>query len=320
MTTSERIAIAWTPLFLRLALAVTFLWAGSIKVLHEMELNAERAAALRAMGLNLPAPAAAAPAQPAPQAPTPAPGLDKPLPVPEGSPGVPPAGDGKKADKPASKAKPSPLKPGGPAARAVPMVETDVALAADPTLNIPAAAGTTRTVSMRQGAAAESAPGTIKVRRLYGLALLIEGAAKKPTEPGRKQLALWPGVLASGNRPLILAWAVAITELLGGGLVLIGLFTRLSALGLACCMAGALWLTEIGPAIQSGTALLGFLPNYAAADTKMWTTPLWQFGLLMSALALVCAGAGAASIDRTLKAPPTGGGGGAAAGGGVAKA
>lgn len=316
MTTSERIAIAWSPLFLRLALATTFLWAGSIKVLREMDLSPERAASLRAMGLSLPAPGGAPPAQAAPPAAVPSPGLDKPLPVPEGSPSAPPAGDGKKADKPATKAKPSPLKPGGPAARAVPMAETEVALAPDPTMTIPAAAGTARTVSMRQGAAPDAAGGTVKVRRLYGLALLVEGAAKKPADPAHKPMALWPSVLAGGNRPLILAWAVAITELLGGGLVLIGLFTRLSALALAACMAGALWLTEIGPAIQSGSAFLGFLPNYDAADTRMWTTPLWQFSLMMSAMALVCAGAGAASIDRTLRASPAGGGGG---GGGPAK-
>ncbi len=203
----------------------------------------------------------------------------------------------------------------------MPMAETEVALAGDPTMTIPAAAGTARTVSMRQAPAAESTAGTVKVRRLYGLALLVEGAAKKPADPAHKPIALWPSVLAGGNRPLILAWAVAITELLGGGLVLIGLFTRLSALALAACMAGALWLTEIGPAIQSGSAFLGFLPNYDAADTRLWTTPLWQFTLTMCAMALVCAGAGAASIDRTLRASPGGGsGGGGGAGGGGAKA
>ncbi len=298
MTTSERIAVAWTPLFLRLALAATFLWAGSIKVLREMDLSPAQAATLRAMGLAVPdASAAPAPgASPAPAAP--APTLDKPLPVPDGPAAEPPA-----ATKPRG---PAMRDTSGLVARTRPMVETGppVVIGPDPTQTLPAAARTTRPVALRQ--AAPDTPATaapVRVRRLYGVALLIDSAAKPPADPGRKAVALWPGLLASGNRPLIAAWSVAVVELLAGLLVLIGLFTRLSALSLAGVMAGALWLTQIGPAIQSGQARLGFLPAHDAADTAAWSTPLWQFSLLMSALALLCAGAGAASIDRTLGTP-----------------
>ncbi|MFN0010301.1 MAG: DoxX family membrane protein [Phycisphaerales bacterium] len=320
MTTSERIAIAWTPLFLRLALAATFIWAGSIKVFFQMDVSGEKAAALTAMGLTLPTAAPVSPpAQPSPASPdVPVPppgsgagGLDKPLPVPDSAPAP-------KADKPASKTKPPAIKPGGaggPAARTIPMVEVEAAT----DIATPAAARTVRTVAMRQDAAGGSVAPTVKVRRLYGLALMLQGAAKVPTDAGKKQFALWPGTLATGKRPLVAAWAVALTELIAGSLVLIGLFTRLSALSLGACMTGALWLTEIGPAIQSGSAALGFLPNYDVADTKLWSTPLWQFGLLMSALALACAGAGVASIDRTLGGRPAKGGG-AGGGGGPPKA
>ena len=65
-------------------------------------------------------------------------------------------------------------------------------------------------------------------------------------------------------------------------------------------MLGAIWLTTIGPAIQSGNAALGFLPNNDTFDIAAWTPVFFQFTVLMSALALLFVGPGMLSFDRLL--------------------
>ena len=111
----------------------------------------------------------------------------------------------------------------------------------------------------------------------------------------------------AGTAPLALA--AALTELIGGILVLVGLLTRFSAFGLTNVMLVAMWLTGFGPAIQSGSTRLGFLPDYPWFGSDQWTLLLFQFSLCGAALALVFAGPGTLSMDRLLlggsrKAPP----------------
>jgi hypothetical protein len=69
-------------------------------------------------------------------------------------------------------------------------------------------------------------------------------------------------------------------------------------------MAVAIWLTEIGPAIQSGNTILGFLPireAYAVAlSPNGYVTLMWQVALLSIALALTTLGAGKLSLDAAL--------------------
>lgn len=117
-------------------------------------------------------------------------------------------------------------------------------------------------------------------------------------------MPLWPDRLAQKPWPLALAWAATLTEIIAGALLVLGLFTRLSALGLASTMAVAMWLTEIGPAIQSGTAQLGFLPGYAMMDPA-WQHIMLQFSLFAAAMALVFLGAGAASLDAAIFGGPS---------------
>jgi uncharacterized membrane protein YphA (DoxX/SURF4 family) len=92
--------------------------------------------------------------------------------------------------------------------------------------------------------------------------------------------------------------------LIGGLFVLVGLLTRVSALMLAATMIGAIWLTEVGPAIQAGKVVLGFIPDRDFFTIDVWKTLLWQLSLLMSAGALAMLGCGSLGLDRKFFPPP----------------
>ncbi|TVQ62214.1 MAG: DoxX family protein [Phycisphaerales bacterium] len=111
---------------------------------------------------------------------------------------------------------------------------------------------------------------------------------------------IWPDVASTGNRLVLLAWAAAITELVFGLFCLFGFLTRFGAIGFVVTMLVAIWLTEIGPAVQTGATVLGFLPDRPPFDPGAWNVLLWQFALLMSALALLLLGPGRLSIDHLL--------------------
>ncbi len=239
MSFRDSLAISVTPLLLRVALGITFVWAGAGKVLETMPVQGEAAAALANMGVLTPTSVS----------PTSAAREDVP------SRTLPPT-----LIQPAEK-------PAAPAAKKY---------------------------------SAADFPNPVEVKRLYGIALLIDSCAHPSDVDGTARMALWPPNAARGMWPSILAWAVALTELIGGFLLLVGLFTRLSALGIAGTMLGAMWLTVIGPAIQSGATRFGFLPDYPAFDIEKWKNLLWQFGLFMSALGLFFAGPGALAADRML--------------------
>jgi putative oxidoreductase len=206
-------------------------------------------------------------------------------------PPAPPAANGPAPSKPETppetkpeESKPSEPKPGGGAV-----------LAAGP-----------RVILVRQAAArqytAADFPAPVRVRALYMLAVMLHGAANPPpVDAGAApKMRLWPPALADGSKPVYLAWAVAITELGGGVFLLLGLLTRAAALGVGVVMLGALWLTQIGPAIQSGSARLGFLPSYDAFDGEKWQPLLLQFALGAAAFALMFLGPGRLSLDAAL--------------------
>jgi len=235
------------PIFLRFALALTFLWAGWGKVLETMPVSGERAAVLASMGVLT------------------------------------------ESSLPSSS--PAQLNP--------------AALLPDPQ------------------------PLEHRVRRVYGIALLIHKSANpapmlasadsitvSPADPTAttapatvsQPMALWPSRLASGKLPLYFAWSAAVSEIVFGLFVLVGLLTRISAAVLASTMVVAIWLTEIGPAIQTGNTVLGFIPAYGAfaydaAGKFMFASLLWQISLLCSGLALMLTGPGIISFDRALFPP-----------------
>ncbi|MCK6477574.1 MAG: DoxX family membrane protein [Phycisphaerales bacterium] len=252
-------AVLVSPVFLRLLLAVTFIWAGLGKVMQKMEFSGDDARRLAEWGVVA---APATDARPSTDPPATAPAKDATTP-------------------------PSDSTPGDPAAPAAEPNPADAPAASTP----PATAD----------AKVEPAVGPVKVYPLYGIALAIDHAATPgPNPDGSPGMALVPAKAADGKTPIILAWAATITELAAGVFVLIGFLTRLSAFSLACVMAVAMWLTQIGPAIASGAAKLGFLPNLPSAFDPGYQTLLLQFILLCASLSLMFAGAGMLSLDRLL--------------------
>lgn len=147
---------------------------------------------------------------------------------------------------------------------------------------------------------AEDFGGGADVMRVYGIAVLLRNAANPPVHAdGTPSMPLWPEALGTGARPVYAAWAAALTEIIAGFFVLLGLVTRLSAISLAVVIATALWLTQIGPAVQSGNTRFGFLPAYPAFGGE-WQTFFMQYAMLMTALALAFAGPGLAGLDRAV--------------------
>lgn len=154
--------------------------------------------------------------------------------------------------------------------------------------------------------AAADFPDPVDVLRLHGLTLRIYDAANPPAvtaDGDGASRAYWPAPLGERPWPTSLAWAVAFTELIGGFCLLLGLLTRFWAFGVAGVMLGAIWLTQLGPAIQTGETVLGFLPAYERFSPAAWQALMFQFSLLTAALALAFLGAGRASIDHALFGP-----------------
>lgn len=165
----------------------------------------------------------------------------------------------------------------------------------------PATAPAPAAAAPADGATATPTPEEIKVRRMWGLAMRIHACANPGLdEAGKPKMKLWPGFLGSGNWPRYFTIAVVIAELGGGILLAIGLLTRLGAFMLAGVMIGAMWLDQIGPAVQAGNTVFLLLPAHDLWDVAAWRPLLWQFSLLCSAAALMLLGAGAPSLDRAL--------------------
>ena len=125
---------------------------------------------------------------------------------------------------------------------------------------------------------------TLPLRLALGTIFTAHGA--------QKVFGLWGGsglaAFTAGDAPLGLrpAWAwlgaAAVSELVGGALVLIGLMTRLGALAIACVMLVAMFGVHWGSF---------FLNNQGIEYTV---------ALLGMALALLIAGGGQASVDQML--------------------
>lgn len=291
MSFRDTLATKIAPLPVRLVLAITFVWAGLGKITQNIQVTGDQAALLANMGVSLRPPTPPGEATPAAPLPTPTP---TPAPA-EADPDPDPAGE--PADqRPDPAPSESPSRPGG----------------SPPTLmalqTSPAAPAFT----------AADFPGLVETKRLHGLALLIHRSANPaPGDNGVAPPASWPPALAQGNRPVIQAWAVAITEILGGLFLFTGLFTRLSALSLTGVMLGALWLTGFGPAWQSGNTQFGFLPTHATFDVAAWKDMLWQLALAAASFQLFLSGPGALALDGALfrgRANASGGSVGGAAG------
>lgn len=277
MTFRTSLALNIAPLCLRLVLAITFIWAGFAKVAHRMTVtDPAEIAKLVEWGQANPQSAA-----------VPAPPLVNP--ESEAAPEEPSLEDV------IEDLLPEGTQPEEAPAPTEPTPETPVEDGAQ---------GDATPVSFRA-----QNPDSVEVKRVMGLALLIDQRANPGVDDqGQSLRPLWPPALAKGTIPVVVAWVAAIVELVCGAAMLIGFFTRLAALPLAGTMLTAMWLTQIGPAIQKGDALYGFLPQGVfdmGAGGYVYTHLLWQFALMMVALAVFLIGPGFLSVDRLIFGSPS---------------
>lgn len=288
MRKRDSAGLAIAPLFLRLVLAVVFIWAGLGKFVHTFPVQGEKAAILANYGV-IANPRAASRAAP-------------PIDSDAATDAIAPAEEAEEPD-----AEDVPAADDGPQALGGPQEGAD-------------RSGSSRLVSYqttspaRVLATAADFPEAVEVRGYAGLVLALHGAIHPGLDPedSTPRMRLWPDFDPNteyDSWPRYAALAAALTELIGGILILVGLLTRFSAFSIANVTLVAMWLTQIGPAIQSGNTQLGFLPDYPLFGTEDWLKLLYQFSLFGAAMALVFAGPGTLSMDRLLlggtrKAPP----------------
>ncbi len=126
-------------------------------------------------------------------------------------------------------------------------------------------------VTTDEAATTPSEPGTYKARPLHGVTLLLDKAG-------------WPA-------PIWMARLAAFTELVGGGLLFVGLFSRVWGLGLAIAMCVAFYLTSWNLLLDSHLFSLK-VPDF----NRMFA----QTGLFVLAFGVFLTGAGPISLDRAL--------------------
>lgn len=276
-------AINISPVFLRVVLGITFIWYALGAMLATVPVQGQAAATLANMGL-VDKPAAPKPPIDAPQ--TPLPKSDQSL------------------AEPARQTRESAIGFGWLA-----LAQAETASSSVPAPR-PSVAAPTRVYT------AEEFSDPVPARRMWMTAMRIhDGAHADGT-------TIWPKALAGGLWPKGLAMLVVGIELLCGFGALVGLLTRTSGFLLGCLMLGAVWLDQIGPAIQSGATTIGFLPAHGVWDTAAWRPLMWQLALMSMGFALACVGSGVLSVDRLIRAirlapkSPAAGGGSPAGGGG----
>ncbi|WP_227356821.1 DoxX family protein [Haladaptatus salinisoli] len=124
--------------------------------------------------------------------------------------------------------------------------------------------------------------GPLLIRVAVGLVVLVHGVGKLfAVGPAAMPVSKFAGFLAGLGLPFAspLAWVVAVVEVGGGLLLLLGLFTRITALVLAVEMVVA-------------TALVHLPKGYS--DSELTVV------LALAALSLVASGAGELSVDNVL--------------------
>ncbi|GEM_PF-899070 len=100
--------------------------------------------------------------------------------------------------------------------------------------------------------------------------------------------------------PRIFAWIAMLTETVGAGLLLIGLFSRVWGLGLAVAMGYAFKLSTL-PQIQSHmSAATGFLGALSELDYFWQLVAFYQLMLFIAAWCIFIGGPGAVSLDRLI--------------------
>lgn len=138
-----------------------------------------------------------------------------------------------------------------------------------------------------------------------GIADADSGPAAEPVEPVAPgtQKGLYKITLmldAAGlPYPKVGAWIAALTELIGGGLLLVGFFSRIWGLGLAITMGMAFYLTTMqGDPAAGVPPVFSVVPWTYAENTGAFNTMFSQLGLGVLALGILLTGPGPISLDR----------------------
>ncbi len=120
----------------------------------------------------------------------------------------------------------------------------------------------------------------IEAKRLHTVTLAVENAG-------------WA-------QPVTMAWLATLTELIGGALLLLGLFSRVWGLGLAVAMGVAFYLTSLPALLDMGLfAIAADMTGGYAAYNRMFV----QLALGTLALGVFLTGPGPLSLDRLLFRP-----------------
>lgn len=292
MGTRDRVAVAFPPLLIRVVLGATMLWAGLGKLVATNDYQPEQLAILANLGVDIPA--ATAPDD------TDGTEQDTP-PANDPTPGTLPEPDAEVVEDLDLDAVPGDLPD-----------DAETPEADAPTIDEvrgPASAFSLRLVQDESPArtfAPSDFDGPREMKRVYGIALLLHARANPGLDDeGNELMPLVPEIAVRDKNAVILAWASGITEVAAGIFLIVGFLTRLSALSIVGVMGTAMWLTQIGPAIQAGTATWGFLPapgifEINAIGQYAWTMFFWQLALFTMAFAIVFSGSGKPAIDRLL--------------------
>lgn len=304
MRLRDSIALTLPSFLLRLVLGVTFIWAGTGKLIGTMQVSGDDAARLANLGVDLniiePEPSQGEPERdellkPLPQDS----GADAPIETPSTEPLEEQADDiiekiedaieNKTEEPPATLPTPPATNTGGTIGHL------------DPTY-----ASWTRVQNNSNDRTSSDFPEPVECQRVFTIALMISKAADPGLTPDSQPITpIMPAKLASRPWPKLLAWTAAITEIVAGAFLILGLMTRISALSTFFVMLVAMWMTQFGPAaFHTNDAILGFIPR---ADDLFspaaYGQLFWQLALASMSLAVVFLGSGAIGIDRLLFPP-----------------
>lgn len=296
MRLRDQVALTLPTLFLRLVLGVTFLWAGTGKLLGTYSVTGIDAARLANIGV-MPTPIQTTPpeAQTDIQSETQTESESKPDPIAEPAP----------ADEPIN-----PLPDLNEQANEIieaieEQLDSETADTPDPVINEPKFEFQSVQHSNTVYAASDF-PDEMEVKRVYSLALMIaKAAAPGLTKDSQPIDPILPSKLAYAPWPTAFAWAAAVTEIAAGAFLILGFMTRVSAVSTLSIMLVAMWMTQFGPAaIQSTDAILGFIPSKSDPWAPgAYSNLLWQLALAAMSGAVFFLGSGALGIDRILFKP-----------------
>jgi uncharacterized membrane protein YphA (DoxX/SURF4 family) len=305
MRLRDSIALTLPSFLLRLVLGMTFIWAGTGKLIGTMQVSGDDAARLANLGVDL---------NPIPQV-EPAPVESIPDEIIDPLPTDPPEGVSEDLQEQADD-----------------IVETIEDALDDSTSDQPAELPATDDPvtdepEIESGSLSQSRSGSVawthvqhtsgdriasdfpeamECQRVYSIALMISKASDPGlTADSQPITPIMPSKLASRPWPKVLAWTAAITEIVAGAFLIVGLLTRISALSTFFVMLVAMWMTQFGPAaLHTTDAILGFIPR---ADDLFspaaYAQLFWQLALASMSLAVVFLGSGAIGIDRIFFPP-----------------